>query len=202
MRRKPRGAGTAGSCRAARTPGPASPNRDGTDRPLRGRLTACGETPAAFERRCIPAEPRRFAALCVAFRSKYTRYSSLTRLVSRAPPRSRRSPGFHHRLLGRWVPLRPGRPRRQAFQAEVAAEEGCRLPERRLGVDGPADRCGIRPRRSPRRTLHRRSLDSRGTAAHRVPAVRDLAHHLAGHEGVCGSRVRRLEFPRVIIRAP
>ena len=62
-------------------------------------LTACGETQAAFERRCIPAEPRRFAALCVAFRSKYTRYSSLTRLVSRAPLRSRRSPGFHHRLL-------------------------------------------------------------------------------------------------------
>ena len=61
--------------------------------------TACGETPAAFERRCIPAEPRRFAALGVAFRSKYTRYSSLTRLVSRAPPRSRRSPGFHHKLL-------------------------------------------------------------------------------------------------------
>ena len=48
-------------------------------------LTACGETQAAFERRCIPPEPRRFAALCVAFRSKYTRYSSLTRLVSRAP---------------------------------------------------------------------------------------------------------------------
>ena len=65
----------------------------------RTRLTACGETQAAFERRCIPPEPRRFAALCVAFRSKYTRYSSLTRLVSRAPPRSRRSPGFHHRLL-------------------------------------------------------------------------------------------------------
>ena len=46
-----------------------------------------------------PAEARRFAALCVAFRSKYTRYSSLTRLVSRAPPRSRRSRGFHHRQL-------------------------------------------------------------------------------------------------------
>ena len=68
-------------------------------------LTACGETQAAqfsrwgLERRCIPAEPRRFAALCVAFRSKYTGYSSLTRLVSRAPHRSRRSPEFHHRLL-------------------------------------------------------------------------------------------------------
>ena len=68
-------------------------------------LAACGETHAAqfsrwgLDRRCIPPEPRRFAALCVAFRSKYTRYSSLTRLVSRAPHRSRRSRGFHHRLL-------------------------------------------------------------------------------------------------------
>ena len=72
---------------------------------LRRPLTACGETQAAFERRCIPAEPRRYAALCVAFRSKYTRYSSLTRLVSRAPHRSRRSPGFHHRLLSVGVAL-------------------------------------------------------------------------------------------------
>ena len=39
------------------------------------------------------------APLIVAFRSKYTRYSSLTRLVSRAPHRPRRSPGFHHRPL-------------------------------------------------------------------------------------------------------
>ena len=64
-------------------------------------LTACGETQAAFGRRSIPAEPRRFAPLIVAFRSKYTRYSSLARLVSRAPHRPRRSPGFHHRLLTR-----------------------------------------------------------------------------------------------------
>ena len=48
-------------------------------------LTACGKTHAAFDRRSIPAEPLRFAPFCVAFRSKYTRYSSLTRLVSRAP---------------------------------------------------------------------------------------------------------------------
>ena len=73
--------------------------RNQRDDPVPEALTACGETPAAFERRCIPPEPRRSAALCVAFRSKYTRYSSLTRLVSRAPLRSRRSPGFHHRLL-------------------------------------------------------------------------------------------------------
>ena len=62
-------------------------------------LAACDEAQAAFERRCIPPEPRRCAALCVAFQSEYTGYSSLTRLVSRAPHRSRRSPEFHHRLL-------------------------------------------------------------------------------------------------------
>ncbi len=47
--------------------------------------TAGGGTHAAFGQRSIPAEPRRCAPLFVAFRSKYTRYSSLTRLVSRAP---------------------------------------------------------------------------------------------------------------------
>ena len=73
--------------------------------------TAGSETHAAqfsrwgLGRRSIPAEPRRSAPLIVAFRSKYTRASSpgggssLTRLVSRAPLRARRSPGFHHRLL-------------------------------------------------------------------------------------------------------
>ena len=49
--------------------------------------------------------PRRFAPLIVAFRSEYTRASSPgggsspTRLVSRAPPRPRRSRGFDHRLF-------------------------------------------------------------------------------------------------------
>ena len=53
--------------------------------------TAGGGTHAAqfsrwgLGRRSIPAEPRRCAPLIVAFRSKYTRCSSLTRLVSRAP---------------------------------------------------------------------------------------------------------------------
>ena len=61
--------------------------------------TAGGKTHAAFDGRCIPPEPPRFAGLCVALRSKYTRYSSLARLVSRAPRPSRRSRGFHHRLL-------------------------------------------------------------------------------------------------------
>ena len=61
--------------------------------------TTGSETHAAFGRRSIPAEPRRFAPLIVAFRSEYTRYSSLTRLVNRAPRRPRRSRGFHHRLF-------------------------------------------------------------------------------------------------------
>ena len=71
----------------------------------RAVLAACGKTHTAFDRRSIPAEPRRCAPLIVAFRSKYTRYSSLTRLVSRTPTgrtgprRSPRSRGFHHRLL-------------------------------------------------------------------------------------------------------
>jgi len=63
------------------------------------RSTAREKSHAAFERRCIPAEPGRYAALIVAFRSEYTRYSSLTRLVSRAPRRSRCSRHFLHRPL-------------------------------------------------------------------------------------------------------
>ena len=84
---------TTPTCRWERWRGPAAARTPA--------LTACGETQAAFGRRSIPAEPRRFAPLIVAFRSKYTRYSSLTRLVSRAPHRPRRSPWFHHRLLPR-----------------------------------------------------------------------------------------------------
>ena len=85
--------------------------------------TACDETRAAqfsrwgLGRRSIPAkqpvmkptrrsagDPSRlnrvaFAPLIVALRSEYTRYSSLTRLVSQAPHRPRRSRGFHHRLF-------------------------------------------------------------------------------------------------------
>ena len=68
----------------------------------RGRgnpLTARGQSRAAFDGRSIPPEPGRYAALIVAFRSKYTRYSSLTRLVSRASRPPRRSRHFIHRLL-------------------------------------------------------------------------------------------------------
>ena len=85
--------------------------------PHRG-LTACGQSHAAFERRCIPAEPRRCAPLIVAFRSKYTRASSpgggssLTRLVSRAPnivpPASRTPRGI--------VWPHPGRDRKFQFR--------------------------------------------------------------------------------------
>ena len=65
-----------------------------------GRLTGLG----AHAGSTTGCSPRRFAPLVVAFRSKYTRYSSLTRLVSRAPHRPRRSRGFHHRLFT--APLR------------------------------------------------------------------------------------------------
>ncbi len=60
------------------------------------RLTGLGAHPGST----TGCSPLRFAAFGVAFRSKYTGYSSLTRLVSRAPHRPRRSRGFHHRLLG------------------------------------------------------------------------------------------------------
>ena len=97
-------------------------------------LTACGKTQAAFDRRSIPAEPLRFAAFCVAFRSKYTRYSSLTRLVSRAPHRSRRSPGFHHRLLtDLGQPLSAAASARETVDAEFPHQPG-----NALSADPPA----------------------------------------------------------------
>ena len=63
-------------------------------RPDHGRFSRWG-----LKRRCIPPEPRLFEALCVALPSKYNRYSSLARLVRRAPRRSRRSRDFLHRLI-------------------------------------------------------------------------------------------------------
>ena len=135
--------------------------------------TACGETQAAqfsrwgLERRCIPPEPCRFAALCVAFRSKYTRYSSLTRLVSRAPHRSRRSPGFHHRLptsfisaiLARTAMRRDRAPHRSLDSRWMKSRERRGRPGfcHRSGGSRPARsfspaRAGLRPgRRRPRR---------------------------------------------------
>ena len=120
------------------------------------QLTTCGETHAAFKRRSIPPEPRRFAALCVAFRSKYTRYSSLTRLVSRAPHRSRRSPGFHHRLLttcgethaaqfSRWgllphAPCQPGASPASALTRVPPPAVRARLP---AGIQGGRHRAAL-----------------------------------------------------------
>ena len=65
-----------------------------------GRLAGLG----AHAGSTTGCSPRRFAPLIVAFQSEYTRYSSLARLVSRAPRRPRRSRGFHHRLFT--APLR------------------------------------------------------------------------------------------------
>ncbi len=103
-----------------------------------------GASPASALTRIPPPaiSPRRCAPLIVAFRSKYTRYSSLTRLVSRAPRRPRRSLGFHHRLFHRVAARRsslrfgrntPGIPPSRALSA---------------GRLAPTGRTG-RPRRSP-----------------------------------------------------
>ena len=55
-------------------------------------LAARGETPATFERRCIPPE-RRCSSVA------YGQYAPSSRLVRRAPHRSRCHAGFHHGLL-------------------------------------------------------------------------------------------------------
>ena len=55
-------------------------------------LAARGKSPAAFERPCIPADG-------VARRSHMVDYARFSRLVSRAPGRSRCDAGFHHELL-------------------------------------------------------------------------------------------------------
>ena len=112
------------------------------------RLTACGKTHPAFDGRSIPAEPPRFAVLCVALRSKYTRYSSLARLVSRAPRPSRRSRGFHHRLLsaGRSVFFRRRIRAFYQFDPEILAEGcGCAAHGKKgrrpvVGIEEPIER--------------------------------------------------------------
>ena len=75
-----------------------APTRSATSRPRRLRTTAlaaCGKTPAAFDRRCIPPELR-----CSSV--TYWEYAPSSRLVSRAPRRSRCYAGFYHRLLSLW----------------------------------------------------------------------------------------------------
>ena len=84
------------------TPGPVLPVGAPPSRALSaGRFAGLGAHVGSI----TGCSPRRFAPLIVAFRSEYTGASSpgggssLTRLVSRAPRRPRRSRGFHHRLF-------------------------------------------------------------------------------------------------------
>ncbi len=106
--------------------------------------------------------PRRCAPLVVAFRSKYTRASSpgggssLTRLVSRtptgrtAPPRPRRSRGFHHRL----------------FTASLRAARRC------VSVEihpGQFSRWGLLPHAPCQPDPHRENWASPASALTRVP---------------------------------
>ena len=80
--------------RPARSAGAPIRQDAGVQHPLARRaLAARGETPAAFERRCIPAGG-------VARRSHIPGYARSSRLASRAPRRSRCHAGFHHGLLG------------------------------------------------------------------------------------------------------
>ena len=158
-------------------------------------LTACGETHAAFERRSIPAEPRRYAPLIVAFRSKYTRASSpgggssLTRLVSRAPrphrenwplsaltrvpPKAVSAP--HPKNAGSRCAFSPGGAMPGACPAPPAPRRSGRFPSRR-GLNAEIWRRGAPPGRgvgrgfpSPRervgRIAKRFSTPPRGVSA-------------------------------------
>ena len=58
-------------------------------------LGARGETPTTFERRCIPPE-RRCSSVA------YGQHAPSSRLVRRAPHRSRCYAGFHHELLEKY----------------------------------------------------------------------------------------------------
>ena len=143
-------------------------------------IAAGGKTRAAFERRCIPAEPRRFAPLIVAFRSEYTRYSSLTRLVSRAPHRSRRSREFHHRLLAACGKTRAAFERRC-----IPAKQPVGEPARRSA--GDASRLNrVASRRSSLRVGRKSAAipPSRALSAGRLP---DLGAH-AGSPTGCSPR--------------
>ena len=91
--------------------------------------------------------PRRCAPLIVAL-PEYTRYSSLTRLVSRAPPQPRRSRGFHHRLFTASlraarrcasVEIHPGQFSRWGLLPHAPCQPG-------LGLTGSTTGCS--PRRS------------------------------------------------------
>ena len=76
----------------------------------RGRnLAACEQSGAAqnsrwgLDQRCIPPEPLHFVPLIVAFRTKYTRYSSLTRRPHRENWVSRASTGRTGPTVENWA---------------------------------------------------------------------------------------------------
>ena len=98
---------------------------------------ARGGTPAAFERRSIPAG-------CVAPRSHIHGYARSSRLASRAPRRSRCYAGFHHGLLAAPVHIhtyRSNTPRREyndhsrrpEFPAQENTGNGTRSRSRERG---------------------------------------------------------------------
>ncbi len=107
-----------------------------------GRLPSLG----AHAGSTTGCSPRRFASLIVALQSKDLWYSSLARLVSRAPRRSRRSRHFAHRLPG---PAGEGRPR-GAPSLVPRPRDGRRNPRERGGVSS-------RPCGPPCRSEDRRS---------------------------------------------
>ena len=112
-----------------------------------GRLAGLG----AHAGSTTGCSPRRFAPLIVAFRSKYTRYSSLTRLVSRAPRPHRenwptsaltRVPPPVHRVASRRSSLRFGNtPGIPALSAGPPPRTGPRSALTR--VPPPAVACSI-----------------------------------------------------------
>ncbi len=109
------------------------------------RLAARGESPAAFERRCIPAAG-------VASRSNTGRYSPSARLVSRVHRHSRCAAGHHHRLLDG-----DGSRRRLIYSGGAArmAPNSAMWPSttrRRASSSGSSDhtpRCEVPPRAIP-----------------------------------------------------
>ena len=89
-----------------------------------GALGARGKSPAAFDRRCIPPELR-----CSSL--TYLEYARSSRLVSRAPRRSRCYAGFHHGLLALLLALL-GLPAGAAAQPDPRQMSGIPLPDAEL----------------------------------------------------------------------
>ena len=189
-------------------------------------LTACGETQAAqfsrwgLERRCIPPEPPphrenwRFAALCVAFRSKYTRYSSFARLVSQAPRPSRRSPGFHHRLLtlvnatlalnrmeGRFQPsVRVINLLNQEVQNHIFGDVGAAADHRRAALPVLIRARWIRQRAAV--SGARSTQDTATSRGSTEPTVRQLRTNVPARPRCAGAQPGRLPLAPSIRRFP